>query len=171
MRSLFVSTQRRRFRMSASLRKTSVAALVCGVVYRARSRWPLSRWYPPMSLRTTSVTQSTTTTVTTNAPVQVAPLPPAPDGSADRDRAGSGCAAADATETVIAPVQVVPQPFARPAASWLCGWIPGSDSFNGPVVDYSGAARRTSDVQLALPLQLPPPPVFVQPPRFSPPPR
>ena len=52
MRSLFVSTQRRRFR---NVRFAAKDLCRCACLRRGsielRLRWPLSRWYPPMSPR------------------------------------------------------------------------------------------------------------------------
>ena len=175
MRSLFVSTQRRRFRMSASLRKTSVAALVCGVALSSSLALAAEPVVSADEPQTTSVTQSTTTTVTTNAPVQVAPLPPpptVPQTVIAPVQVAPQPIPQPMPQTVIAPVQVAPQPFAPPPPPvGFAGGYQGPIYFNGPVWIIPAQPGGQAMVQPALPLQLPPPPVFVQPPRFSPPPR
>ncbi len=167
MRSLFVSTERCRFGKSASLRMTSVAALVSGVALTSTLAVAAEPVVATDDPQTTSVTQSTTTTVTTNAPsVTVAPLPPPPSVS----------------PTVIAPMPVAPQamtptviapmPVAPPPAPGFGGSFQGPVYFNGPVWIIPAQPGGQMMVQPALPQQLPPPPVYVQPPRmYAPPPR
>lgn len=166
MRSLFVSTERCRFGKSASLRMTSVAALLSGVALTsslAVAAEPVVSSDEPQS---TSVTQSTTTTtVTTNTPsVTVAPLPPPPMVSSTVVTP-LPAAPQPIAPTVIAPVQVAPQP-----QPFVGNPVQGPIYFNGPVWIIPAQPGQAM-VQPALPQQLPPPPVFVQPPQlYSPPP-
>ena len=129
MRSLFVSTERCCFGKSASLRMTSVAALLSGVALTsslAVAAEPVVSSDEPQS---TSVTQSTTTTtVTTNTPsVTVAPLPPPPMVSATVVTP-LPAAPQPIAPTVIAPVQVAPQP-----QPFVGNPVQGPIYFNGPV--------------------------------------
>ncbi|MBL8632943.1 MAG: hypothetical protein JNM40_06935 [Myxococcales bacterium] len=173
MRSLFVSTERCRFGKSASLRMTSVAALLSGVAFTsslAVAAEPVVSIDEPQS---TSVTQSTTTTtVTTNSPsVAVAPLPPPPTVSA------TVVTPLPATQpliapTVISPLPAAPQAVVAPvqAAPPVGSQVASPIYFSGPVWIIPVQPGQTV-IQPALPQQLPPPPVFVQPPQlYAPPP-
>ncbi len=168
MRSLSVSTQRRRFRMSASLRKTSVAALWSGVALSSTLAMAAEPVVSADEPQTTSVTQSTTTTVTTNAPsVAVAPLPPPPT-VAPTVIAPVPVAPQPVAPTVIAPMPVAPQPIAPPPVPMggYAGGYQGPIYFNGPVWIIPAQPGAPTMVQPVLPPQLPPPPVYVQPPRL-----
>lgn len=166
MRSLSDSNQRRCFGSFVSLRNTFVGAGLLGSVLSSAVAVAAGPALAVDEPSTTSVTQSTTTTVTTNSPPEdVAPLPPPPSVP---QTVLAPVAPLAAPQTVLVPAapptaQAVVVPATPPPTAGFSGGFQGPVYFNGPV----WIIPAQPGMPPSLPQQLPPPPVYVQPPRLA----
>lgn len=171
MRSLFDFTLLRCLHVSSRRKCAMVAVGFAGIVLSSAAAAAAGPALAADEPQTTSVTQSTTTTVTTSAPTASDALPPPPTVI-------SPVPVAPLPSTVIAPVPVAPPPTVvapLPVAPLPVTPLPpapgvqGPVYFNGPVWIIPAQPGASVYSQPMLPRELPPPPVYVQPPRIVPP--